>query len=121
MRMWMVDPKIMCRQHLLGEHAELHMLIGTLQKGISVKGYLDDNLMEPESMYSRHDELVAEMGARGYNHKSPMKLLSVNMSRKIDREAALRELLRRCPECRSGYNQLKYQESLTNVYPTSPK
>lgn len=25
MRMWMVDPTIMCRQHLLGEHYELHV------------------------------------------------------------------------------------------------
>ena len=23
MRMWMVNPKIMCRKHLLGEHVEL--------------------------------------------------------------------------------------------------
>lgn len=30
MRMWMVDPKIMCRKHLLGEHLELHMLAGCI-------------------------------------------------------------------------------------------
>jgi hypothetical protein len=25
--MWMVDPRIMCRNHLLGEHAEIHMFV----------------------------------------------------------------------------------------------
>ena len=33
MRMWMVDPQIMCRQHLLGEHTEMHMFVGTLKRG----------------------------------------------------------------------------------------
>ena len=103
MRMWMVDPKIMCRQHLLGEHVELHMLIGTLKKGISVAGYLADNLMEPESIESRHSALVAEMEHRDYNHKSPLPHFPVDYKRPIDKEAALTELLRRCPECRVKY------------------
>ena len=30
MRMWGVDPKQMCRQHLLGEHVELHMQAGAV-------------------------------------------------------------------------------------------
>ena len=105
MRMWMVNPKIMCRKHLLGEHVELHMFIGTLKKGISVKGYLDDNLMEPESMYSRHAELVAEMEARGYNHKSPLPLIPVAMQKRVDSQASLKELLRRCPECAARYEE----------------
>lgn len=33
MRMWLVPPSHMCRKHLLGEHVELHMLLGTLKKG----------------------------------------------------------------------------------------
>ena len=106
MRMWMVNPKIMCRQHLLGEHVELHMSVGTIKKGISVKGYLDDNLLEPESIYQRHNELVKEMEARGYNHRSPLLLIPINMSKKIDREASLAELIRRCPECRAQYDTI---------------
>lgn len=38
MRMWMVDPATMCDRHLLGEHAEIHMAIGTIAKGRSVAG-----------------------------------------------------------------------------------
>lgn len=36
MRMWMVPPELMCRQHLLGEHVELHMFVGAINKGTSV-------------------------------------------------------------------------------------
>ena len=36
MRMWLVPPSHMCRKHLLGEHVELHMLLGTLKKGKSI-------------------------------------------------------------------------------------
>ena len=36
MRMWNVDPKLMCNKHLLGEHVEMHMFFGTIQKGISM-------------------------------------------------------------------------------------
>lgn len=106
MRMWMVDPRIMCRKHLLGEHVELHMFVGTLKKGISVHGYLADNLMEPESLYTRHEVLVAEMESRGYNHKSPLEQVPTPLARPINKQAALAELLRRCPECAEQYRKL---------------
>jgi len=61
MRMWMVNPKIMCRQHLLGEHVEIHMFVGTLSRGKSVKGYLEKGLLEVHNLYWRHEELVEEI------------------------------------------------------------
>ncbi len=67
MRMWMVDPKKMCRKHLLGEHVEIHMMVGTLLKGRSIDGFLERGLLEPQSARIRHDALAAEMQARGYN------------------------------------------------------
>jgi hypothetical protein len=112
MRQWMCDPRIMCRQHLLGEHVEHHMFVGTINKEIGVSGYLADNLLEPLSLYTRHNELVEEMKIRGYNHKSPLPsvvdgILTVEqLAVKIDRPASLAELLRRCPECRKRYNEL---------------
>jgi len=68
MRMWMVNPKIMCRQHLLGEHVEIHMFVGTLSRGKSVKGYLEKGLLEVHNLYWRHEELVEEMKRRGTVH-----------------------------------------------------
>ena len=50
MRMWMVDPRIMCRQHLLGEHVEIHMFVGAISRGKSVKGYLEKGLLEVHNM-----------------------------------------------------------------------
>ncbi len=32
MRTWMVPPQIMCRQHLLGEHNEIHKFVGAVTK-----------------------------------------------------------------------------------------
>lgn len=101
-----------CRKHLLGEHVELHMLVGTINKGISVEGFLTKNLLEPESLYERHDALAAEMNHRGYKHKSPLWAILLttlpNMTyekyhRTIDAEASLAELHRRCPECAALY------------------
>lgn len=105
MRMWMTPPEAMCRKHLLGEHVELHMFVGTINKGVSVEGFLTKNLLEPESLYVRHDALVAEMNRRGYKHKSPMgtilwwSLTYRQYKVKINRPASLAELHRRCPEC----------------------
>jgi len=107
MRQWMVDPEIMCRKHLLGEHLEHHMFAGAINKGTSMGRFLTNNLLEPASLQSRHDELVAEMKRRGYNHKSTMPqindpgLLRVT----INKTAALTELLRRCPECLQRHNE----------------
>ena len=104
MRMWMVDPVILCRKHLLGEHVEHHMFIGTINKGVSIKGYLRDNLMEPAALRQRHDQLVEEMERRGYNHASPLAEHSgvslEDEAVRVDVGRSLAELLRRCPECR---------------------
>jgi len=105
MRLWLVDPSIMCRQHLLGEHVECHMFVGTINKGIKVEGYLKDNLLQINKLKSRHEELVHEMKKRGYNHKSPLPVLEIgyNDTTEIDQKRSLEELLRRCPRCRKRY------------------
>ena len=75
MRIWDVEPALLCRQHLLGEHRELHGLwnIHTLGK----RGYS----LHPETvrwagklaaLFARHEALVAEMARRGYAHTSPL-------------------------------------------------
>lgn len=100
MRMWMVNPSLMCRQHLLGEHVELHMLLSCIKRGKSIDGYLDGGLVEPQHMISRHALLVAEMERRGYKHSSPLNE-SFGPCGEVDREANLRELKERCPRCRA--------------------
>lgn len=116
MRMWMTDPRIQCKDHLLGEHLEMHMFVGTLRRFTDVSGYLRNNLLEPLSLRARHDELVVEMERRGYNHKSPLKdfplehLTEERIQTQIDRLASFEELINRCPKCAERYNALMMNE-----------
>lgn len=75
MRIWDVAPDVLCRQHLLGEHRELHAVWTVLTEHKS--GYA----AHPETrrwvgklaaLYARHNALVAEMERRGYRHGSPL-------------------------------------------------
>lgn len=114
MRMWLVEPHIMCRNHLLGEHRELHTFTGTLKKRISVDGYMQLGLLDPDKLSSRHEELVAEMLRRGYGHYSPIEVPDysyVHEKSCIDVEKNLQELLSRedtaCskPSCKELYEK----------------
>jgi len=107
MRQWLVDPKHMCRKHLLGEHVEHHMFVGSINKHISIKGYVEKNLLEPLLLEKRHAELVEEMIARGYNHKSKLPEIdweylrsTGHLDHKINKEKAEKELFGRCKECK---------------------
>lgn len=75
MRIWDIEPKYLCRQHLLGEHRELHALWTVISE--NKKGYAK----HPETLrwvgklhalYLRHEMLVTEMEKRGYHHKTPL-------------------------------------------------
>ena len=75
MRIWDISPNKLCRNHLLGEHRELHAMWVVITE--NKKGYS----MHPETirwkgklkaMYLRHEELVDELMKRGYNHHSPL-------------------------------------------------
>ncbi len=103
MRMWLVNPKVMCRQHLLGEHVEIHMFIGTINLQKKVNGYLEKGLLEIHNLYARHDQLVEEMKRRGYNHHSDVdkKWKCVENKGKIDKIKNFKELSDRCSRCRS--------------------
>jgi len=103
----MVNPRQMCRKHLLGEHVEHHMFVGSLNKKLSMSGYIENNLLEPLALVARHDSLVEEMTRRGYNHQSPLPefdLTYLNPEEReyrIDREEAAADLFNRCPDCRA--------------------
>ena len=75
MRIWDIPPSRLCREHLLGEHRELHAIWSILVH--NKKGYS----RHPETLrwrgklaalYLRHGKLVYEMKRRGYVHKSPL-------------------------------------------------
>ncbi|MFA5088643.1 MAG: pyrimidine dimer DNA glycosylase/endonuclease V [Candidatus Omnitrophota bacterium] len=75
MRIWDIPPGKLCRNHLLGEHRELHAIWSVLTK--NKKGYS----RHPETLrwkgklaalFLRHAKLVEEMGKRGYRHHSAL-------------------------------------------------
>ena len=102
MRMWMVEPELMCRNHLLGEHRECHTLYGCLFLGRSIAGHLSRGQVEPQNLKARHDSLEDEMSRRGYRHMSPLENIPGAPEGRVDRAASLKELMRRCGSCRGG-------------------
>lgn len=98
--MWLVNPRKLCRQHLLGEHKELHQLVGSLLKNRSVLGHIEKGQVEIHKIKSRHKELVKEMLRRGYNHNSKLKKFKTFKAGKINIAENYAELERRCKNCR---------------------
>lgn len=108
-RMWMVNTKCMCNQHLLGEHKEIHQLVGSIKKGHSINGYLNNKLVEPYQILRRHDQLVEEMTARHMLHKSPLTTQDFDPEGWrttypiVDLHKSLNDLLDRCLLCRQRH------------------
>lgn len=107
MRMWMLDPKILCQKHLLGEHGEVHKHKHNFEKHHSISGRISPIvLIEPNNMQQRHDELAQEMLRRGYNHNSPYQqpdlsyLPDEQRYAKVDSAYNIKDLMGRCPECK---------------------
>lgn len=70
-----LPPKILCRNHLLGEHRELHaiwIVITEKKKGYSKHPETLRWIGKLDAMYRRHEDLVIEIISRGYAHKSPL-------------------------------------------------
>jgi hypothetical protein len=105
--MWMVDPKTLCRNHLLGEHVECHMFVGTLNKGASIKGYIDKGLLEIHNLKRRHSSLVSEMKRRGFLHNSPLPKYKNKKRGRINIIENLDCLSERCSKCRDLIMEVK--------------
>ena len=111
-RMWGVDPKIMCHNHLLGEHREMHQVKGTVEKhdhGEAIlEGLADANAINTLLIKQRHDDLVEEMERRDWDgHSTPMEDVENKFDGigELDVEKNLELLLERCEDCRERYNE----------------
>ena len=122
MRMWMVDPAVMCNKHLLGEHVECHMLVGHLQRKRRITNYIRLNLLQPSSLRERHDQLALELKDRGMLHKSPLPefdlsyLPEEHRTYTVNVEDSLIELSRRCSECKRRLAVLSDTQEYANTH-----
>lgn len=114
MRMWMVDPKLLCNKHLIGEHGEIHKHKHNFEKGHSVYGRIFLIVqIEPSSMEDRHNMLALEMLNRGMNHKSPYTQPSLDnypkeiIEARVDIENSKKDLCNRCENCKNLINNIK--------------
>lgn len=75
MRIWDIDPGDLCRNHLLGEHRELHGLWNILTQDLTGYRRHPETLRwegKLAALFARHASLVAEMKRRGFDHRSDL-------------------------------------------------
>ena len=110
--MWMIDAKLLCNKHLLGEHGEIHKHRHNFVKKHSISGRIAPIVqIEPMSMKSRHDELTIEMERR-FNKKYDSHYEQPDLSyladserlAKVDISISQLDLYSRCNDCK---NRLK--------------
>jgi hypothetical protein len=127
----MINPKLLCNQHLLGEHGEIHKHRHVFVKGYKIEGRRGQ--IQPKDMGLRHDQLVAEMLRRGMNHKSPFIQPELNKypddyieNFVVDTNKSLYDLIDRCSDCRGRIMDIRIcdgclwdglQEGLDDCYP----
>jgi len=99
MRVWNIDPKLLCNQHLLGEHFEIHCFRGSIIKNKSIKGYIEKGFVEVHNLRKRHNKLAEEIINRGMNHKSEFEKCKHWEAGIIDIQENLKELKKRCGAC----------------------
>lgn len=111
MRMWMINPKLLCKKHLLGEHNELHKHRHSFVKKHSISGRITPVVqIEPSSMERRHNVLAKEMLNRNYNHKSDYNQPDISYLQNNERYAtvdvnnSINDLKQRCHECKKRIN-----------------
>lgn len=111
MRMWMINPELLCGKHLLGEHGEIHKHRHNFEKKHKITKRISPVVqIEPQSMEARHNALAMEMQRRGYNHQSPFNQPDISYLNDAERLAvvnintSINDLITRCPECTKKIN-----------------
>lgn len=105
----MIDPKLLCNNHLLGEHGEIHKHRHVFVKKYSIAGRIEPKVqIEPESMHERHEQLAKEMVRRKIKHQSPYVQPDLSYLKpkhrfaKVNTEISISDLSSRCENCRAN-------------------
>ncbi len=102
----MLNPNVPCDNHLLGEHVELHMLVGCINKGRNLNNYMKKGLVDLHLIRPRHQVLVKEMEKRGFTHVSvlPDYWLQPTFMGSENPKTSLNDLCKRCLKCGEAIN-----------------
>lgn len=110
-RMWMINPRMLCRKHLLEEHGDIHKHRHNFVKKHNMSGRKGQ--IFPLLMKERHDLLAEEMLRRGYEHESPYEQPDVSylpgdvLTCIPDIDWNIKDLSSRCDECAGRIKQEK--------------
>ncbi len=111
MRMWMIDPRLLCRKHLFGEHGEIHKHQHNFIKKHKITKRVHPVVqIEPSAMKTRHDQLAQEMIRRKFNHNSPYEMPDISYLEESERNAkvnlnlSVEDLISRCPICEKNFS-----------------
>lgn len=86
------------------------MFAGAVKSGQSLKGYIDNGLVELDKIKERHDQLAKEMLRRGYKHRSSLEQPDLNRYKeggKVDINKNYKELFNRCKKCKERRTKSK--------------
>ena len=116
----MLDPEMLCRKHLLGEHTECHTALACIYSTKpGARRWLENLIragyLELDRLQVRHDLLAAEMVRRGYQHDSPLvapTVIDLPVGPGVDLDVSLDELCKRCVDCRLRHEALIYGATL---------
>jgi hypothetical protein len=86
MRIWDLPPSVLCRQHLLAEHRELHGLWNILVFNKLGYSHHPETLRwvgKLGALFKRHEMLVKEMKCREYKHHTPLDAWRATDSKEV--------------------------------------
>lgn len=107
----MLPPEWLCRKHLLCEHRDLHRFRYHFTSRYTIEKWRGQ--IEPAAMRARHEQLVAEIEARGYQHSTPYRQPAIahlpdeDRYQQVDRSKAAAELRVLCEDCRRQMRRVK--------------
>lgn len=112
MRMWDVIPDMLCKKHLMQEHASLHAFASMISKGKSVQKFVDRGHCECKNILHRHNVLAREMLNRGINHRSPMSsTIPFPDTGSVDIDESIRILKEKCSACSDRHERLRHTDT----------
>lgn len=124
MRMTKVDPRCLCRKHLVAEHIDMHLFMDWYKKKKNLSGYLRNGTLELHSIHDRHEALALELRRRGLEHNTPMIRYCLQFAGHIDLKESYVRQTKKCKACgdrMKDYGARIHRRPTPRRYPRPPR